>query len=68
MNNYTCVSCKWWNVMEDKKVPQSEYRECRNPHVGLMRSSLRGLYAEGCKATFTGPSFGCIHHEFQEMK
>lgn len=63
----TCSTCKWWG--EDDYVG---YRDCRHPKLDLKRQWPEPLEADGVidhgmdagyQDLYTGPSFGCVHHE-----
>ena len=57
----TCKTCKHWGgppPMEDKQA------KCLNPKVGAHgEGEDEASDAEGYGGIFTGPDFGCVHHE-----
>jgi hypothetical protein len=62
----TCKTCRWWGTLSGGK---SENRECLHPKlcepsdVTEDAMDLLTTYYSHAGGIFTGPDFGCIHHE-----
>lgn len=53
----TCKTCKWWGKIDS-------YGKCgKLTERQDTQYSPDDMLAIGCDEIFTGPDFGCIHHE-----
>ena len=63
----TCDTCKWWGVKTWMRYRRGDSRCCEHvtsfmgdyPHSALQAVHDNDYGSE----VFTGPKFGCIHHE-----
>ena len=65
----TCKTCKWWDT-EPRNVNLSLHRDCLSEKLQPGNDAdgepdTLGYYNEGSKF-WSGPDFGCIHHEPRE--
>lgn len=65
-----CNTCKWWSVLSGYR-PGVHY--CKHPKIAEDDGQDFGTdgmvypYSEGT-GMFTGPDFGCVHHEPHSLK
>ncbi len=60
-----CKTCKWWKWYKDELDqfhPPPVQFECKGPHTAY-RDSEGMIDGEDYVGVWTGPDFGCIHHE-----
>lgn len=80
MDRPTCATCKWWNVLRPHPYqPGTQMRMCMEHCQGSLaeaepaETSVVVFNDEHTEFTtnagfFTGPAFGCVHHERVEVK
>jgi hypothetical protein len=66
MDSNTCKTCKWWGEIQKRYGDGSEYAACECPKLDHRYGGNDpdgAVDAEEYGGIFTGPDFGCIHHE-----
>jgi hypothetical protein len=58
-----CKACRFWDTLIQTHTPTEMFCECVNPAV---RNNTTSDGAAPLGDFFTGPNFGCIHHEPKE--
>lgn len=77
----TCSTCKFWiqndspyagelniaqgHACENPKLNNSDYTSENGEKIFGDKDRLMGLSGVFCDVIFTGPDFGCIHHQLK---
>lgn len=60
-----CKTCRHWRTTIVAHTPTEIFHECTNKAV---RDNTKGDGADPLGDFFTGPDFGCVHHEAKESQ
>lgn len=60
-----CKTCKWWQGWHSDERRKCYHNKIDGPEGGLP-DGLFTLSHRPTGETFTGPDFGCVHHEVKE--
>lgn len=66
MNCPICKTCKWWGEVQTNHDTQTQYAKCLCPKLDHRlggNGSDGAVDAEEYGGIYTGPDFGCVHHE-----
>lgn len=68
--NTTCDTCKWWKDRGDSAVQKKCNSEKTVAFPSPLNSDEAFIYIEAIhrrewEGFYTGPKFGCIHHELK---
>ena len=71
-----CKTCKYWTPTNgnfpsgDRRKPEGDGGQCHHDKLAeswgpdsYSNDALVYPYSEGAKTFWTGPNFGCVHHE-----
>ena len=75
-----CKTCRFWHPVKKLSNEAKQYNQggdCHNPNIlegdfvtdeGYAVNRLVYPYPEGAGYLWTGPEFGCIHHEAKDQE